>query len=59
MLFRSLDADINVNATNPEFRAWRWEELENLPDLIVSFKRNLYRTVVSEFIHTRDQLRTA
>ena len=58
-LFNGLDADINVKTKHPEFRAWRWEELENLPDLVVSFKRNLYRTVVSEFVHTRDQLRAA
>ena len=58
-LFNGSNADINVNTENPEFRAWRWEELETLPDLIVFFKRNLYRSVVSEFIQTRDQLRTA
>ena len=57
-LFDGPDADINVNTENPEFRAWRWEELETLPDLIVFFKRNLYRSVVSEFIQTRDQLTT-
>ena len=58
-LFNGPDADININTENPEFRAWRWEELEALPDLIVFFKRNLYRSVVSEFIQTRNQLRTA
>ena len=57
-LFNGSNADINVNTENPEFRAWRWEELETLPDLIVFFKRNLYRSVVSEFIETRDQLTT-
>ena len=57
-LFNGSNADINVNTENPEFRAWRWEELETLPDLIVFFKRNLYRSVVSEFIQTRDQLTT-
>lgn len=57
--FNGPDADININTENPEFRAWRWEELETLPDQIVFFKRNLYRSVVSEFIQTRDQLRTA
>ena len=57
-LFNGSNADINVNTENPEFRAWRWEELETLPDMIVFFKRNLYRSVVSEFIQTRDQLTT-
>lgn len=58
-LFNGTDAEVNINTERPEFRAWRWEELETLPDLIVFFKRNLYRSVVSEFIQTRNQLRTA
>ena len=32
-----------------EFDAWRWEELEALPDLIVSFKRKAYEEVVAAF----------
>jgi len=33
----------------PEFIAWRWEPAENLPDLVVPFKRRIYERVVSEF----------
>jgi putative (di)nucleoside polyphosphate hydrolase len=32
-----------------EFDTWRWEELENLPDLIVPFKRDAYLQVVRAF----------
>lgn len=35
----------------PEFSAWRWERMENLPDLIVPFKRKVYERVVREFAH--------
>jgi len=33
----------------PEFIAWRWERMENLPALIVPFKRKVYEQVVKEF----------
>jgi putative (di)nucleoside polyphosphate hydrolase len=33
----------------PEFFEWRWEKLENLPALVVPFKRKVYERVVSEF----------
>ncbi|MFD1695632.1 RNA pyrophosphohydrolase [Roseibium aestuarii] len=34
-----------------EFCAWRWERAENLPGLIVPFKRDVYRQVVEAFAH--------
>ena len=33
----------------PEFAAWRWETMENLPALVVPFKRQVYERVVREF----------
>jgi putative (di)nucleoside polyphosphate hydrolase len=33
----------------PEFSAWRWEPMHNVPALIVPFKRNVYERVVREF----------
>jgi putative (di)nucleoside polyphosphate hydrolase len=33
----------------PEFVEWRWEPLENLPALVVPFKRSTYERVVKEF----------
>lgn len=35
----------------PEFIAWKWERLENLPGLIVPFKRPVYEEVVRRFAH--------
>jgi putative (di)nucleoside polyphosphate hydrolase len=32
-----------------EFSAWRWEPLQNVPDLVVPFKRPVYERVVAEF----------
>jgi putative (di)nucleoside polyphosphate hydrolase len=33
----------------PEFVEWRWEPVENLPNLVVPFKRKVYEQVVGEF----------
>jgi putative (di)nucleoside polyphosphate hydrolase len=37
----------------PEFVAWRWEPLRNLPELVVPFKRKVYERVVAAFSHLR------
>ena len=34
---------------HPEFREWRWIEPAQLPELIVPFKRDLYRRLIAEF----------
>jgi putative (di)nucleoside polyphosphate hydrolase len=33
----------------PEFTEWRWEPIENLPALVIPFKRQVYEQVVAEF----------
>jgi putative (di)nucleoside polyphosphate hydrolase len=33
----------------PEFADWRWEPMQNLPALVVPFKRPVYERVVREF----------
>lgn len=47
--FLGTDADVNIATAEPEFRAWKWAEPSDLPDLIVPFKRKLYEDVLSEF----------
>ena len=43
------DSDVNIATAHPEFREWKWVEPERLPDLIVPFKRDLYRRLLAEF----------
>jgi putative (di)nucleoside polyphosphate hydrolase len=33
----------------PEFDAWRWARLDELPDLVVPFKRDVYAQVIRDF----------
>ena len=54
--FTGTDADIDVATAHPEFRAWKWVALEDLPGLAVAFKRPLYEVAVREFAPLRDRL---
>ena len=47
--FLGRDSDINIATKHPEFREWKWIEPNELPDLIVPFKRELYRQLLREF----------
>jgi putative (di)nucleoside polyphosphate hydrolase len=47
--FLGTGADINLNTDHPEFRAWKWVEPSELPELIVPFKRPLYRRLLEDF----------
>ena len=49
MRFTGEDADVNLQTPEPEFRAWKWAEPQELPDLIVPFKQGLYRDVLKAF----------
>ena len=47
--FLGSDEDIDIRTAHPEFREWKWTEPDSLPDLIVPFKRKLYRDILHEF----------
>jgi len=48
--FLGTDADVDLEAHDPpEFRAFRWVEPSELPELIVPFKRDVYQALVDEF----------
>ena len=49
MRFLGTDADINIRTAHQEFRDWRWVTPDELPELIVPFKKKLYRKLVKEF----------
>ena len=53
MRFTGTDSEINVASPGgghkAEFVSWRWEPMQNPPELIVPFKRPVYVRVVKEF----------
>ena len=50
MRFEGVDADIRLDLdTSPEFDAWRWANLGELPNLAPPFKRAIYQTLAVSF----------
>jgi putative (di)nucleoside polyphosphate hydrolase len=52
--FEGSEAEIDVlrpggGTARPEFSAWRWADLDELPSLVVAFKRSVYEAVAAEF----------
>jgi putative (di)nucleoside polyphosphate hydrolase len=51
--FTGDDSEIDISPVDhePEFDAWRWASMADLPRLIVPFKRDVYAKVIEEFRH--------
>ena len=49
MKFLGPDSEININQKYPEFNEWKWVDLDELPRLIVPFKKKLYESIIKEF----------
>ena len=49
MRFLGGDDEIDLHTHHPEFSDWKWVDVVALPDLIVPFKRSLYRELVRRF----------
>lgn len=51
--FTGAESEIDIAhpgaAHEPEFSAWRWVPLQNVPELVVAFKRPVYERVAAEF----------
>lgn len=51
MRFEGVDEDFDISGrgSKPEFDDWKWVDIEALPQLVVDFKRDIYRTLVEKF----------
>ena len=47
--FLGSDEDVNLDTDHPEFRDWKWVEPDEVPKLIVPFKRGLYERLLKDF----------
>ena len=48
--FKGYDHDINIRINKkPEFRAWRWVTPYKVLEEIVSFKKEIYKSILKEF----------
>ena len=46
--FLGFENEINLNTKHPEFIEWKWIEPKKLPEVIVNFKKDLYRNLLEE-----------
>tara|TARA_Y100001970_G_scaffold61926_1_gene79086 strand:+ start:12473 stop:12943 length:471 start_codon:yes stop_codon:yes gene_type:complete len=46
--FLGKNDEINLQTNNQEFIEWKWIQIENLPNVIVHFKKNLYTSLLPE-----------
>ena len=44
--FSGKDKEINLKTTHPEFIEWQWLDIENLPSVIVRFKKKVYEKIL-------------
>lgn len=50
MKFCGKDKDININYTDhPEFKEWRWQNVDDLVASAIPFKKEVYKKVIEEF----------
>lgn len=47
--FDGQDQDVNIATKHPEFSEWKWCDIQEVPNLIVPFKKKVYQAVVTEF----------
>ena len=47
--FTGKDGDIDIETEHPEFAAFKWLAMDELPELIVPFKRDTYKKVIAAF----------
>ena len=48
MRFIGNDSEININTKKPEFLDWKWIDLEDLPNIAVNFKLDVYKILKQE-----------
>ena len=46
--FLGSDNEINLNTKKPEFIEWKWLKINELPNVIVDFKKDVYTNLVKE-----------
>ena len=46
--FLGEESEINITTKRPEFIEWKWVERNQLPNIIVDFKKNVYEKLVVE-----------
>ena len=46
--FHGKESEINLKTKHPEFIEWKWVEMDELPKIIVNFKKDVYEKLLLE-----------
>ncbi len=46
--FTGQESEINLETKHPEFIEWKWIEMNELPNIIVDFKKDVYKKILVE-----------
>ena len=46
--FIGSETEINLKTKHPEFMEWKWVEIDELINVIVDFKKNVYKELIPE-----------
>ena len=46
--FKGKENEINLKTKNPEFIEWKWIVMDDLPKVIVDFKKSMYKKILLE-----------
>ena len=46
--FIGKENEINLKTRHPEFIEWKWVDMNDLPNIIVEFKKEVYKKILSE-----------
>ena len=55
--FTGTDSDIDLDTDHPEFEDWKWLPLDQIADMIVPFKRDVYQAVRERFGHLPGEMK--
>ena len=51
MRFDGEESEINIKTKKPEFFEWKWVEIEDLTNVVVHFKLDVYKKIKSELLN--------
>ena len=49
LYFSGENSGIDISKSAAEFESWKWTDLDNVSEIVIAFKRQLYLSIIKEF----------
>ena len=56
--FGQANAKLALDSHIAEFDEWAWRDIEEMPDLVVDFKKELYLKLIEKFSPIKDKIKS-